>query len=175
MKDSPASPAHSSPCLPLIPNGLLTTSVVNLEDESMTLYKGTYFGDFYPTNRFAFLKFKPSLQEITKTAKLDLDWIIKAFNLRQSEWLQQEPGYLMKAAKLLQRYSDIISRDDEYGTPDLVTHQIHTEDHPPIKCKLRPLNPIQEQGLKEQIDHWERTNVIEKSYSPLGFSRDART
>ena len=156
-------PAHSS-LSTTNSGGLLTTSIINLEEESITLHKGTYFGDFYPTQVHP----PPSdIQEITKT--IDLEWIIKAFDLRQSEWLQQEPGYLMKAAKLLQRYSDIISRDDEYGTTDLVTHQIHTEDHPPIKCKLRPLNPIQEQGLKEQIDHWERTNVIEKSYSPWAF------
>ena len=70
---------------------------------------------------------------------------------------------------MLRKYEDIISKDDQYGTTNLVEHAIHTEDNPPIKCKLRPLNPIQEQGLKEQIDHWMDTDVIEKSYSPWAF------
>jgi hypothetical protein len=37
-----------------------------------------------------------------------------------------------------------------------------------VRHKVRPLNPTQKQSLKEQIDNWIASGIIEKSNSPWG-------
>lgn len=100
--------------------------------------------------------------------KKDREWFIKEFKLKESPFLH-DPGDLDKAVSLLQGYSDIFSVNDEYGRTDLVEHAIVTQDVPPIKCKNRPINPLLEDCLREQIDHWLKQDVIEPSHSPWSF------
>lgn len=65
---------------------------------------------------------------------------------------------------------DAVSVDDaDYGRTSLM--KFHIELQPgaqPVRQKLRPLNPFQEDDLKRQLNDWEAADVIEPSISPWG-------
>ena len=73
------------------------------------------------------------------------------------------------ALNVLLEYYDLFSQGDRYGRTDLVEHEICTEDVPPIKTKGRPINPIMEKNLKEQLDLWLEQGVVQPSNSPWSF------
>ena len=95
-------------------------------------------------------------------------WLIDSFKLEHSPWLKR-PCDLDQATDLLMDYLDIISEGDRYGKTDLIEHEIHTKDIPPIKMKNRPFNPVMEAKLKSQVDNWLSQGVIEPSTSPWSF------
>ena len=109
-------------------------------------------------------KKKPSL---TKERR---EWLLSTLALEKTPWLERDEGHLKQAEQLVLEFHDVFSRDDEYGSTDLVQHAIHTGDAAPIKCKNRPINPLQQENLREQLDKWERQGVIEPSESPWGFA-----
>ena len=100
----------------------------------------------------------PTLQEVKA-----------AFRLERSPILSNDPNRLSKVAEFLRSYSDIISYNEEYGRTNLVEHSINTGQATPVKLKTRPINPSMEKQLKEQIEHWQRNDVIEPSSSPWSF------
>ena len=95
-------------------------------------------------------------------------WVEERFKLKEAPALK-EPKDREAVVNLLVKYFDVISVNGEYGQTDLMEHEIHTEDMPPIKCKHRPINPALEPNLKEQLDKWAKHDVIEPSYSPWSF------
>ena len=111
----------------------------------------------------------------TDTRKLPLtqerkEWLLSALKLKDAPWLKGNPKALAKAEALVMEYHDIFSRHEEYGNTKLLEHAIRTHDVPPIKCKNRPINPLQQENLKKQIDTWLAQGVIEPSESPWGFA-----
>ena len=66
-------------------------------------------------------------------------------------------------------YYDLFSQGDKYGRTTLVEHEICTQDVPPIKTKGRPINPIMEGKLREQLDLWLKQDVVQPSSSPWSF------
>ena len=107
-----------------------------------------------------------STKELTPDRK---QWLLEALKLAEAPWLKDDKKLFNAAQDLILAYHDVFSRDDEYGTTDLVQHAIHTEDVPPIRCKGRPLNPLQQEDLKQQLKKWLDQKVIEPSSSPWSF------
>ncbi len=97
-----------------------------------------------------------------------VDWIIENFNLNQAPMLKDQKTVWL-AATLLNKYFDVISVQGEYGRTDLMQHEIHTQDVPPIKCRHRPVNPALEKDLQEQLQKWLQQDIIEPSNSPWSF------
>lgn len=97
------------------------------------------------------------------------DWIRTEFNLDDSPFLQQ-PADLQEAIDVLYEFWNLFSHDGSFGTTNILTHRIITEDVPPIKCRYRPINPALEPDLRKQLDLWLADNVIEAANSPWSFN-----
>ncbi len=96
------------------------------------------------------------------------NWIRDAFKLNQAPMLKNEEDR-EQAVTLLLHYFDCISINGEFGETNLMEHEIHTGDHPPIKLRHRPINPALENDLKAQLAKWQEQDVIEQSKSPWSF------
>ena len=143
-------------------NGVLFCDVMNTSDQRITLPRGMLFGEYISLSRedFEDMSNNEYISQMTTTTKspIDREWIIEKFKLRESEILKGDRKLFHKTIGLLMRFSHIISREDEYGRTELTTHHINLEPSAkPIKSRCRPINPIMETSLKEQIDHWLNT------------------
>ena len=143
--------------------GQVWASVMNTTEEDITIPEGLRFGSFSKTT------LKQKHERPTKDLQgRNYDWYVEKFKLRESPFLKDE-GDMRQAVELLREFGDLFSENDEYGKTDLVEHAIHTTDAPPVKSKHRPINPMLEQELREQVDHWLKQDVIEPSNSPWSF------
>ena len=146
-------------------NGKTWTSVINSTKETIKIPAGLKYGEF--KKNAAHSDMKQDKTEINISCENE-EWYVNKFKLNESPFLKKEEDR-KAAVKLLQEYHDLFSHNDNYGKTSLVTHDIHTQEGPPIKCRHRPINPILEQNLKEQVDHWKEQGVIEPSSSPWSF------
>ena len=70
---------------------------------------------------------------------------------------------------MLLQYADVISIRG-YSETNLISHAINVEPGTlPIKMKHRPLNPIMEESLRQQIDRQMEQPLIEEADSPWSF------
>ena len=91
------------------------------------------------------------------------------FKIQGSPFIQGRPERIDQAITLLLEYYDLFSQGDKYGRISLVEHEICTRDVPPIKTKGRPINPMMEGKLKEQLDIRLKQEVVQPSSSPWSF------
>ena len=112
---------------------------------------------------------KPNLPHSDWTLEEKTAWLRSEFKLDQSPWLKSKRD-LAAALALLLRHWEVFSTDGEFGKTCLIQHEIVTREHPPIKCKHRPINPVLEADLKRQIEEWLCHDVIEPSRSPWNFA-----
>ena len=159
-------------------DGSLAVLVDNLEHEDVDLEPGALVG---------------SVQEVTTAAAPDqtdespppaatthkefdalpqadkIKWLVTQFRLEDAPSLQRDPRLRKEVLRVLLQFSDIISIGG-YGKTNLITHPINV--HPgtePIKMKHRPLNPVMEESLRQQIDRWLEQRVVEEADSPWSF------
>ena len=71
-------------------------------------------------------------------------WLRTEFRLDNSPWLRDKKD-LAAALAMLLRHWEVFSTDGEFGKTCLIQHEIVTSEHPPIKCKHRPINPVLEE------------------------------
>ena len=91
------------------------------------------------------------------------------FRLDEAPALQRDPRLRKEVIRVLLQFSDVISIGG-YGKTNLISH--HIEVHPGttlIKMKHRPLNPIMEESLRQQIDRWLEQRAVEEADSPWSF------
>ena len=151
--------------------------VMNPDSQPLRLNEGTRYGTWEipvpdSNSTISTLEVSKSPKATSTTKILTEDrkkWLLEAFKLEDSPWLKDDSKLLEATQQLILKYHSIFSRDDEYGTTKLVEHAIHTDDVPPIKCKGRPLNPLQQEDLKKQLQKWLDQKVIEPSNSPWSF------
>ena len=151
----------------LTKGGRIQTSVLNTTDEDILIPAGMRYGEFEKVTEPDKMT-RSQGNATTKEAKRTDEWYRVKFKLDDAPALKQA-DHMHQAIELLREFSDLFSDNDDYGHTDLVEHEIHTQDAPPIKCKYRPINPIMEGKLKEQLDHWLEKDVIEPSTSPWSF------
>ena len=158
-------------------NGRTATSVLNTTDQDIVIPEGMRYGEFEKTvdpligwaeeEGIRDPECKTEEGKLRREARSD-EWYRIQFKLDEAPVLRE--GKRMKEAiDLLREFDDLFSENDDYGHTDLVEHEIHTQEAAPIKCKYRPINPIMEGKLKEQLDHWLEKDVIEPSTSPWSF------
>ena len=147
-------------------NGQVITSVLNTTPDYVTIKGDTYFGQIYPR----WDQFQHGIAQIQPPAVIkDRQWLMENFKLNHAPWLKDKPAEIERALALLQEFSDIISTADEYGKTDLIEHEIRVPDVTPIRTKNRPINPVMEADLRQQMDKWLTQDVVEHSQSPWSF------
>lgn len=166
-------------CVPLLPgkhSAVAMVPVHNPTSEPVTVEKGLPYGTAVPlfeeegTISTIGRKGKElATKTITEVAEegIKIAQIEKAFRLHENPHLNERQRE--EALRLLVEYWDVFSFDGSFGKTDLVEHAIYTKDHPPIKCRYRPLNPHLEANLRKQLDEWLEQGVIEESNSPWSF------
>ena len=95
--------------------------------------------------------------------------MVAQFCLDSSPLLQRDSRLRKEVIRTLLQFADVISIGGCSKT-NLISHLITV--HPgttPIKMKHRPLNPVMEESLRQQIDRWLEQRVVEEADSPWSF------
>ena len=91
------------------------------------------------------------------------------FRLNSSLLLQRDSRLRKEVIRVLLQFADVISIGG-YGETNLISHAITVNPGTaPIKMKHRPLNPVMEESLRQQIDPLLEQRVVEEAHSPWSF------
>ena len=83
-----------------------------------------------------------------------IKWLVMQFCLDAAPVLQKDPRLRKEVIPTLLQFSNVISIGG-YGKTNLISHPINVyPGTTPIKMKQRPLNPVMEESLHQQIDWW---------------------
>ena len=160
------------------PDGSLAVLVDNLELEDLHLEPDTIVGSVQevtaaPSTVDSDMSPSPEattheeFDALPQAAKIK--WLVAQFRLDSSPLLQRDSRLRKEVIRNLLQYADVILIGG-YGKTNLISHMITV--HPgttPIKMKHRPLNPVMEESLRQQIDRWLEQWVIEEADSPWSF------
>ena len=117
------------------------------------------------------LRKPPRMRSLTLFPKiLKIKWLVTQFHLDSSRLLQRDSRLRKEVIWTLLQFADVISIG-AYGKTNLISHPITV--HPgttPIKMKHRPLNPVMEESLRQQINRWLEQRVVEEADSPWSFT-----
>ena len=165
-----------NPVLQEVPaNGSLAVLVDNLECGDVDLEPGALVGSVQevtttPTTIHTDNSPPPEASTHAEFDALPQDekikWLVTQFRLDEAPELQRDPRLRKEVIRTLLQFSDVISIG-WYGKTNLIAHPIN--DHSgtaPIKMKHRPLNPVMEESLRQQIDRWSEQRVVEEADSP---------
>ena len=98
-----------------------------------------------------------------------IKWLVTHFRLDASPLLQRDSRLRKEVIRTLLQFADVISIGG-YGETNLISHSMVVEPGTtPIKMKHRPLNPVMEESLRQQIDRWLEQWVVEEADSPWSF------
>ena len=143
-----------------VKKGTTYTCILNPNEDDITIPKDVQYGvfEFLPQNKVDNKKFK------------ELAWsdekICEKFKLKENSVLKTQAD-VRKAIKLIRKFGDLFSDDaNNFGTTDIVEHDIDTGSAKPIKQKCRPFNPQVRKQLDEQLDIWQNRGIIEETTSP---------
>ncbi|MGB0246440.1 MAG: reverse transcriptase domain-containing protein [Paracoccaceae bacterium] len=96
------------------------------------------------------------------------EYITTQLNINNNKMLMNNPLLRKKIIDMFMENWDAIAISEyDYGRTDLLKFSINIpKDAIPVRDKLRPLNPHQEEDLSRQIDAWLKADVIEPAMSP---------
>lgn len=95
----------------------------------------------------------------------DVKQVFEDLKLDDNEYLKADKDKMKVVKRLLKRYAHIFAnKKQEIGETDMIEFDVVLKPGSrPVKAKVRPLNPAQEENLKAQVDLWLREGVIEKA------------
>ena len=159
-------------------DGSLAVLADNLECEDVDLEPGTLIGSVQEvaTTPTTLQADDPPPPEASTHEEFDalpqadkIKWLATQFRLDDAPSLQRDPRLPKEVLRILLQFSDVISIGG-YGKTNLITHPINVlPGTAPIKMKHRPLNPVMEESLRQQIDRWLEQRVVEEADSPWSF------
>ena len=153
--------------------------ILNMGDRNIILQSKRRIGNVYPASNLC------SKAEINQSTNQSINTLShKPVHKLSKEEIQERRTFLKeqldvknmiinqdqqeKVIDLFMKYFDAVSiNSEDYGSSDLL--QFHITLLPgshPVRARCRPLNPLQEQDLKIQLDEWLAGGVIEPSVSP---------
>ena len=153
--------------------------ILNMGDRDMILQPKRRLGNVYPSSKTC-LK-----AETSQSTNQSINTLSHKSTLELSkEEIQERRSFLKEqldvknmiinqdqqeqVIDLFMKHFDAVSiSSEDYGSSDLL--QFHITLLPgshPVRARCRPLNPLQEQDLKIQLDEWLAGDVIEPSVSP---------
>ena len=98
-----------------------------------------------------------------------IKWLVAHFCLKDFPLLQRDSHLRKEVIRVLLPFANVISIGG-YGETNLISHTITVNPGTtPIKMKHRPLNPVMEESLSQQIDRWSEQRVVEEADSPWLF------
>ena len=156
--------------------------VKNQGQSCITISPNTRLGNcFLSGPKLFFLDTKTKINpscKISKDAKKPLikdkvTWIKTNFQLDKADAFNEKEKEIL--IKLLIKYWNVISIDNEYGKTHIIEHSIETGNAAPIRQKARPLNPTMEEALKKTIKKMDRTKSNSTILFTLGFSLSSCT
>lgn len=101
-------------------------------------------------------------------AKKLQDEAVTKLGIHSNKLLKANPKIRDKVEKMIRKYYKVFGEPSKsIGRTDLIEFNIDLKpDAKPIRQKLRPLNPIQVESLKNQLKEWEENDCIQPSKSP---------
>ena len=101
--------------------------------------------------------------------ELEFEQLLRDLKVHENEMLKSNKKAKTRLVRMLRRYQSCFNINDgpnRYGSTKMMEMEIRIKPgHLPVKQKVRPLNPTQEQVLKNQIEEWKAHGIIEKSRS----------
>lgn len=116
------------------------------------------------------LNHKP-LQQITERELNERrTYIIDSLKLNENPLLKGNAELREEIIRVfLENFDAVAISESDYGRTELMEFTFDIpRDAIPVRDKLRPLNPFQEQDLRRQLDAWLDADVIEEALSPWG-------
>ena len=96
------------------------------------------------------------------------DEAVQKLGIYSNKLLKANPKVRDKVVEMVKKYYKVFGEPGlSIGKTDLVEFKIDLKpDAKPIRQKLRPLNPVQVESLKNQLKEWEDNDCIQPSKSP---------
>ena len=151
--------------------GIIPVLVVNLSDQSVTLYENTPMGSYYSTTEMV-----GEVYEIVQGADFSRPFPSSAKTTYKKEGKPYPPIDLSNAdldssqklevQALLQEYEDVFSKHSrDFGRTNLVRHKIELSDSEPPKQRSYRVAPKLREILREKVDDLLEDDMIELSTS----------
>lgn len=167
---------------PVRPTGLAHVKVINLQENPVTIRSGTTIGTAsiakveqktIATTSIANIEQKQRTEPMKANKMPAKDTFMKKIyedlNLKENDYLNNEQKN--ELTELLYEYRTVIARNlQDIGGCDAVKCHIPTEPGRSVKASPRPLPPNLKENLREQLDAWLQTGVIEPAPPGCPFS-----
>ena len=137
----------------------LLVRVLNASDEPIKVCKGTVISDLQPVS--------PIETQEQRSSELEHndDTIVEEMISKVDKSVPTNVREQLRA--VLTKYSTVFSRGDlDLGWTDLVTHNIDTGDHKPIRQQMRRYPPVHLHAIDKQLSDMLQQGVIEPAASP---------
>ena len=125
-------------------------------------------GDGYEDAEVNVLDHRPVASLSEKELVERRSFIISSLKLDENAILNKNPSAKDEVIKIFMDNWDALAiSDTDYGRTDLMKFHINIPaGTQPVRSKVRPLNPVQEEDLARQLREWTEAQVIEPSMSP---------
>ena len=111
-------------------------------------------------------------REVEDLSEKDLverrSFIIKSLELDDNSLLKKDEKSKDAIVQIFMKHFKAVAVGDaDYGYSNLTQFHINVpKGTPPVRARVRPLNPFQEKDLERQMKAWRESNLIEPSLSP---------
>ena len=137
--------------------------VMNPTDQPVTLYKGTKIAHLSEVEAVSDDSVLVSSIQQSKGVSTELETALWTL----AEQASLPPGEQEKLFILLMEYSDVFAlSNDSLGRTDVLQHEIHTGDTPPIRQHFRRVCPKKRQEMKTLLSEMLERDIIRSSSSP---------
>ena len=153
-----------------------TIAVLNLNEDPVRINKGSRIGYYTLTTDRELEQATETIQQVHEQTepKSDVDItarkeaIVQELGLNDNPLLSKYPQLKKKAIEVVQRHWAVFGEPGKsIGKTDLIEFEVQVPPGTkPIKQRNRPLNPKQEESLKEQVKIWTDEGIIQPSSSP---------
>ena len=150
----------------------IKVSVTNFSEQDQTLPRGCHVGRILEAERhyaaptISAVRGKPQATPAPKL-KERREFIIKQLKLDTNPILKKDPSAMEEVIQVfMEGWSAISTNETDFGKTKAMNFYIQLEPgSKPVRDRVRPLNPMQEQDLRRQLDEWFEAGVIEPSNS----------
>ena len=145
--------------------------VTNFGTKDVRLPKGCKVGKISEATAYArsvnVVDHQPADQLSDEQLRERREYIITMLKLDENELFKDRKVKEQVIQMFLDNWDAVSISESDYGRADALQFHIQVpKGTPPVRAKVRPLNPHQEADLKRQIDDWLEAKIIEPSMSP---------
>ena len=150
-------------CAVVSPGVSVPVCVMNLTDQPVTLYKGIRIAHLTKVDEVNDGSMLVSSVQYDKDMSPELE--VALWTLAEQVFL--EPEEQERLFILLSEYADVFALStDGLGRTDILQHDIHMGDVPPIRQQFRRISPQKRQEMKTLLSEMLERDIIRPSSSP---------